>query len=1300
SKIEANKLQLNKEDFDLRALLEDTLEAVAIQAHRKGLEVVPNLPPDLPHWIHGDATRLRQIFINLLSNAVKFTDRGEVRLTSRVVERMTDSLQMEFDVSDTGPGIPLPQQATLFDALKQYNSPTTGQQGGMGLGLAITKRLVEMMGGSLELESRPGSGAHFHFSIHLAAARQEKAEVSGPEILQGVRVLIVDDHAVNREILHKQVLAWGMRNGSTASATEALNILRQASQTDAPYQIVLLDWQLPELNGLELARAIQADVSIPPVHMVMLSSTGSDAEYTLARNMGISRFLHKPVRQNQLLECLREVMGEKIVSAREVKPARVRKDGRILLAEDNPVNQEVTLSMLEIIGCRADLAEHGEEALQAATNTEYDLILMDCLMPEMDGIYATREVRRMEQAKARQRVPIIALTANVQKGIEEQCKEAGMDDYLSKPFNQEQLTNLLARWLPLPENASEDTSPPDSNPDVAADQLLEPLPLKQLRQLGEASGRNLLGKAIDHYLRLTPGDIEKLHKALEAEDSTSLLRIAHSLKSSSANLGAMAFSKLCAELESIAREKRLMDAFDLLRAIEQMHPRILEALWKIGTQTAGPAVESIRKPLVSGRLLLVDDDQAFRLASAEALTCAGFKVDEAANGHEAFTRIKQQCPDLVLVDALMDDMDGFEFCRILHESAEHEGIPIMMVTGLDDMDSVNRAFESGAEGFITKPVNYTLLIHRIRFQLRAIENAKALQESRERLATAQRLAHLGYWRWDAKSDAFELSEQLLEMLGARKALFGHNLNAYLNYIHPDDLVFIEQHFHLMSQDGPLEPVDYRLVVSGGRIITVHQEVDLVSNDNHIALGTVQDITQQRSSERRIRQLAYSDELTGLASRAYFYKHTKDVIKTAQRREECFALLYLDLDGFKDVNDSLGHDIGDRLLQAVAQRVQTVLREADFVARLSGDEFCILVNNITDEYSSADVADRCLREINQPVDLGVQLIRPRCSIGIAHYPQDGITLQSLLKAADSAMYAAKADGKHRYAFYQPELTTQAEKRLEMEQQLRQAIEKGELELHYQPQVALNNGRLVGVEALVRWRHATRGLVPPDEFIGVAERIGLIKPLGDWVLQSACKQAAEWRDMGLPAFRIAVNISPIHFQDPDILVAVAKVLQESGCDPTNLELEITESVVQTTGDNMLMFGRLREMGVQIAIDDFGTGYSSLASLKYLPIDCLKVDRLFITDMLKDPDSSIIMGTIVSVAHALGHSVVAEGVETREQLKVLNGIGCDMAQGYYFSRPVPAEQIPILVETNFLHDHPADVPPPPTLMIAKEG
>jgi diguanylate cyclase (GGDEF)-like protein len=622
-----------------------------------------------------------------------------------------------------------------------------------------------------------------------------------------------------------------------------------------------------------------------------------------------------------------------------------------------------------------------------------------------------------------------------------------------------------------------------------------------------------------------------------------------------------------------------------------------------------------------------------------------------------------------------------------------------MVTGLEDMDSINQAFESGAAGFITKPVNYTILIHRIRFELRTAHNTQALHESQEQLATAQRIARLGYWRWDAIQDKLVVSRQLAEMLGKATEDCCQNLEDYLSHIHPDDRDFARDNIRSLINGGPLMPADYRLQIEGIETLTMHQELTLSPDAEGIVLGTVQDITEQRAAERRIRQLAYSDELTELASRAYFYKHLEDMIKAAQRRDENFALLYLDLDGFKDVNDSLGHDVGDALLKIIAERLQKALRDTDFVARLSGDEFCILVDNITDEYTSVDVATRCLEEINQPLTLAMQELRPRCSIGIAQYPDDGHNLQSLLKAADSAMYAAKEDGKHRYAFYQPELTAQAEKRLELEQELRHAIDHGELELFYQPQIALHSGKLVGVEALVRWRHATKGLVPPNEFIGVAERIGLIKQLGDWVLDSACQQAAAWRAQGLPRFRMAVNISPIHFQDPQLLDSVTRVLQETGWQAADLELEITESVVQTTGENMQMFERLRSVGVKIAIDDFGTGYSSLASLKYLPIDCLKVDRLFITDMLKDTDSSIIMGTIVSVAHALGHSVIAEGVETQEQLKVLSGIDCDMAQGFFFSRPVPAEQIPPLVNADFLpnSDNENDALP---LSIAEKG
>ena len=1301
SKIEADKLQLSEEDFDLRALLEDTLELVAGQAHRKGLELVPNLPPDLPHRVRGDSVRLRQILLNLLSNAIKFTERGEVRLWCRVGERRVDHLRLAFEVSDTGPGIPKLQQTEIFNAFSQADGSSTRRHGGTGLGLAIARRLVNLMGGDIELESTPGEGAHFRLSIQLAAAADGATISPEAEILRNVRVLIVDDHATNREILHNQVIAWGMRNGSVDSAAKAMETLHRAAQENDPYRIVLLDWHMPEIDGLELARIIRADASIHPPHLVMLSSTGFDTESFMARESGISRYLHKPVRQLQLFDCLREVMGEKVISSSRKTQQVSKLSGEVLLAEDNPVNQEVAIGMLMALGCQVDLAENGVEALKAATNKRYDLILMDCHMPEMDGFRSTSELRHIEAEQGIDRTPVIALTADVQKGIQEECRNAGMDDYLSKPFNQSKLADLLRKWL----LTEEEPAPPEETPNVPSvttDGVLDPEPLTQLRSLEEMSGRDVLSKAIGHFLQQAPGDVVVLRQAAEAQDAETLRRIAHSLKSGSANLGAMGLSELCKQLEANAREEQLKNALEWVESIEVLLPQVLSALSRETAQTmasSGP-VTADEQCSSRGRILLVDDDAGFRLTTGEALKGAGFSVDEAASGEEALSLIEQNLPDLVLLDAVMLGMDGFEVCRQMRKRREFRAIPILMVTGLEDMDSVNLAFESGAASFTTKPLNYTVLIHRIRFQIRAAEDTKALHENQERLASAQRMAGLGYWRWDSKQDQMLISDQLGEMLGVDKNICCNRLSDYLQLIHPEDQEFIRNIITSVLNGAPLQPSDYRLLTQHNQVITAHQELDLAPDSAGVVLGTVQDITQQRVAEKRIRQLAYSDELTGLASRAYFYKHLEDVIKAAQRRDEHFALLFLDLDGFKDVNDSLGHDVGDELLKIVAQRLQRVLRDTDFIARLSGDEFCLLIDNVSDQYDAADVASRCLQETNQEVDLGLQKIRPRCSIGIAHFPEDGEDLQSLLKAADSAMYAAKEEGKHRYAFYQPELTAQAEHRLEMEQDLRLAIDNDEMELHYQPQVNIRNGRMVGVEALVRWRHPSKGLISPIEFIGIAERIGQIKALGDWVLRTACQQAAAWRDMGLPKFQMAVNISPTHFQDPAILDSVAQVLDETGWEAENLELEVTESVVQITGNNLAMFERLRAMGVKIAIDDFGTGYSSLASLKHLPIDCLKVDRLFIIDMLEDTGSSIILGTIVGVAHALGHSVVAEGVENHEQIKVISGIGCDIIQGYCFSRPVPAEQIPALANTNFLTLDTSNDSPKVSLGAVREG
>ncbi len=458
---------------------------------------------------------------------------------------------------------------------------------------------------------------------------------------------------------------------------------------------------------------------------------------------------------------------------------------------------------------------------------------------------------------------------------------------------------------------------------------------------------------------------------------------------------------------------------------------------------------------------------------------------------------------------------------------------------------------------------------------------------------------------------------------------------------------------------------------------------MTGNNELAALGkTLDDMLDQRiATEEHIRRLAYYDEITGLSNRVDCHQRLDLAIKIAQRSEQKFALLFLDLDGFKDINDSLGHRAGDELLQAIGKRLQSVLRETDFIARQGGDEFCILIENITDGYPAAQMADKCLEAITQPIIIAGRELRPRASIGITLFPEDCRGREQLLQAADSAMYAAKHAGKHRYAFYTPELTTKAEERLSLEHDLRQAIGSYQFELHYQPQIALDSGRIVAVEALIRWHHPERGLVQPDQFIEIAERIGLISKIGEWVLHTACKQLLAWRRLGVPDLRMAVNISGTQFQDEQFVDTVQEVLEVAGLEPEALELEITEGVMQVTDQSIATFRRLKELGISIAIDDFGTGYSCLGSLKQLPIDCLKVDRTFLHGLLENPDDSVIIATIIGMGHALGVLVVAEGVETQEQLKYLHGIDCDLVQGYYFSKPVTADQIPELAAKNFM-------------------
>jgi len=359
-------------------------------------------------------------------------------------------------------------------------------------------------------------------------------------------------------------------------------------------------------------------------------------------------------------------------------------------------------------------------------------------------------------------------------------------------------------------------------------------------------------------------------------------------------------------------------------------------------------------------------------------------------------------------------------------------------------------------------------------------------------------------------------------------------------------------------------------------------------------------------------------------------------------------------------------------------LENTCREIDFVARLSGDEFCILAEEVDDDYA-ANVAQRCLDAMSHPLDLASRKLTPACSIGIAHYPDDGEDLSTLIKAADTSLYAAKENGKNQYAFYKPEQTQKAEYRFQVEQYLRDAINKQQLSLVYQPQISVSTGEIIGVEALSRWRHPLLGQVPPVDFIATAERIGMIKPLTEWVLGTACRQAVAWKKEGFPTLRMAINISPIHFLDKEIVSQIKRVIDETGMVAAELELEVTESVVQTDPRNLSIFQDLKDLGIQMAIDDFGTGYSSFASLKHLKVDCLKIDKYFVDDMLVDKKALTLISSMVEMGHKLGYGIIAEGVESTEQLDILRSLNCEAAQGYLFSKPVTADKISTLLNSN---------------------
>jgi diguanylate cyclase (GGDEF)-like protein len=684
-------------------------------------------------------------------------------------------------------------------------------------------------------------------------------------------------------------------------------------------------------------------------------------------------------------------------------------------------------------------------------------------------------------------------------------------------------------------------------------------------------------------------------------------------------------------------------------------------------------------------ILVVDDDEVFSLLASETLQQAGYTALVAATGRAALEILAVQKPDLVLLDVELPDANGFDLCTSIRAASDGADVPIVMVTGHNDTESIERAFMVGATDFIHKPVLWQTLPQRVEFILRAQDTLQSLRISEQKnRALLQALPDTIYI---VDGDGI-----LLEHITGVERTAGSSLvGKLLEDVIPADAARAARH-------SMTAPIDVKRVTTCD--FEVGQgperrcfETRLRPQPDGTLVVITRDITERRRTESRIKYLAYFDTLTGLPNRQLLVREMSRAIRAAQKSGTLIALLYLDLDRFKRINDNLGHSVGDALLKAVARRLHQSIRPSDTVtspgggkasrgsvARLGGDEFVVLVTDLTDEGQATAVADRIRDALGEPFECGGHRFVVTPSIGIALYPKDGGDIEDLLVKADMAMYKAKDQGRNGHAFYGESMAIRSLSRLELENDLRRAFDAGDFQIHHQPKVDLATGTVVGVEALLRWRHATRGWISPETFIPVAEETGLIVALGDWVLRQTCRQLQRWAGTDLGQLTIAINVSVQQFAREDFVESVLRTLQTFSVRPQLLELEITESLLlRNVDDTTACMKRFRAAGLTLSIDDFGTGYSSLGYLRSFPVDALKIDRSFVKDLNAKGDGGAICAAIIALARELKLRVIAEGVENLEQVEFLRRHRCDQVQGYLMSAPVPIEELEKMLRSN---------------------
>lgn len=685
-------------------------------------------------------------------------------------------------------------------------------------------------------------------------------------------------------------------------------------------------------------------------------------------------------------------------------------------------------------------------------------------------------------------------------------------------------------------------------------------------------------------------------------------------------------------------------------------------------------------------ILTIDDDAITRLMLHDILEREGFEVLTASDSRAGIDIIKTRHPDMVLLDVMMPEINGFDCLLAIRAIPGMELLPIVMITGADDIVSINRSFQLGATDFIAKPISWPTLPHRLRYLLRASSAFRQLARSEAELRSAQKIAHLGSWDWSVADDKMRWSDEVFNVLQVNPDAFQCRRQDLYAALAREDAAKLHEIMESSLKNKHNFYLQFRVRHGNGsdNVILLRGE-PMIAGDTVIRFeGTIQDITERFHIEEQIRFLSYYDPLTGLPNRNQFKDVLGKALSHCNRFNSVLSVLFISIDRFKRINETLGPSVGDRVLNIFADRLVSVVRDCDYVAvgadndrceavsRLGGNEFSVLLNQIQDTRDSVKIAERIIQIMAESFNIDAHEIFLGINIGISVYPGDGSDEDSLIKNGEFAMSHARGQGQNTYQFFSKSLNVAAFQKLSMENNLRRAIERDELRLFYQPKIDMRHKRVIGCEALIRWQHPELGLVPPAEFIPIAEDSGLITEISNWVLETACRQMRHWQLQNLPPLDVSVNVSANHFRQSSFVRQIQQLLSRLELAPQHLKLELTESILLEGIENALLTLReLRAFGVQISIDDFGTGYSSLAYLKRLPISELKIDRSFIHDIPHNEEDMAITKAILALAKSLSLEVVAEGVEHEEQVAFLMQHGCYTAQGFLYSKPVTANE-----------------------------